>query len=79
MSQVSKQFTFSAGEVITANEHNSNFDDIYDEFNGNISNTNISNSAAISGSKINPAFGSQDITGKNITITTTIITIIVSR
>ena len=52
MAQVPKTFTFSAGEVITANEHNTNFDDIYDEFNGNISNTNISNSAGIVYSKL---------------------------
>jgi len=53
MSQVQKQFTFSSGAVVVASEHNTNFDDIYNEFNGNISNTNISGSAAIAYSKLN--------------------------
>lgn len=52
MSIVSKPNTFSPGATIVAAEHNDNFNTIYNEFNGNISNGNISNSASISYSKL---------------------------
>lgn len=52
MGLVSKPYTFSAGAVIIASEHNSDFDTIYNCINGNISNANISNSAAIAYSKL---------------------------
>ena len=38
MGVISKPNTFSAGATIIASEHNSNFDTIYNEFNGNIEN-----------------------------------------
>lgn len=44
--------TFSAGELIIAAEHNQNFTTIYSEFNGNISNANISDTAAIVDTKL---------------------------
>lgn len=53
MSVISKPNTFSPGATIVAAEHNDNFNTIYNEFNGNISNANISNSAAIAYSKLN--------------------------
>jgi len=52
MALISKPNTFSAGNTIVASEHNSNFDTIYNEFNGSISNANISNTAAIVDSKL---------------------------
>ncbi len=52
MATKAKPFTFSSGATIIASEHNSNFDTIYDEFNGNIDNANIKANAAIAGSKI---------------------------
>jgi hypothetical protein len=52
MALISKPFTFSAGAVIVASEHNSNFDTLYNEFNGDITNANISGSAAITDSKL---------------------------
>lgn len=55
MAIVSKPYTFSAGASIIASEHNSNFDTLYNDYNGNITNANISNSAAISYSKLNLA------------------------
>ncbi len=55
MGLVSKPYTFSAGASIIASEHNSNFDTIYNSHNGNISNSNISNSAAIAYSKLSLA------------------------
>ena len=55
MGLVSKPYTFSAGASIIASEHNSNFDTIYNSHNGNISNSNISTSAAIAYSKLSLA------------------------
>ena len=52
MSIIVKPYTFSAGATIIAAEHNSNFDTIYSDFNGNITNANLSASAAIALSKI---------------------------
>lgn len=52
MSIISKPYTFSAGTVIVAAEHNSNFDTIYSDYNGNITNANISASAAIVDTKL---------------------------
>lgn len=40
------------GSVIVASEHNTNFDTIYNEFNGSISNANISSTAAIGNAKL---------------------------
>jgi len=40
-----KQNTFTKGATIVASEHNQNYNDIYDEFNGNIDNDNIKASA----------------------------------
>lgn len=45
--------TFSAGATIIASQHNSNFSTIYNDYNGNIDNNNISASAAIAYSKLN--------------------------
>lgn len=53
MSLISIPYTFSAGAVIIASQHNSNFSTIATDYNGNIDNNNISASAAISYSKLN--------------------------
>lgn len=45
--------TFSAGAVIIASQHNSNFTTIYSDYNGNIDNTNIAPAAAIAYTKLN--------------------------
>jgi hypothetical protein len=50
---VSKPFTFSPSTLAKSSEVNSNFDTLYNEFNGNISDANISSIAAIQQSKIN--------------------------
>jgi len=49
---ITKNNTFTSGTTAVAGEVNANFDTIYSEFNGSISNTNISGSAAIVGSKL---------------------------
>ena len=53
MGLISKDNEFSAGATIVASEHNDNFDTMYNAFNGNIANANISDSAAIAYSKLN--------------------------
>lgn len=55
MAIINIPFTFSAGAVIIASQHNSNFSIIYSDYNGNIDNSNISASAAIAYSKLNLA------------------------
>lgn len=52
MALISKTHTFSAGATIVASEHNTNYDTIYNDYNGNITNANISGSAAIAASKL---------------------------
>jgi len=52
MALIVKPNTFSSGAVITASEHNENDDTIYNDYNGNITNVNISGSAAIANTKL---------------------------
>jgi len=51
MASITKSFTFSSGAVIVAAEHNSNFDVIFNDYNGNIGDANFP-SDAISDSKL---------------------------
>ena len=53
MSTITKPNTFTAGTTIRAAQVNSNFDTIYNDYNGNITNANIKSDAAIVGSKLN--------------------------
>ena len=50
---ISKPYTFSVGATVIASEHNANFDIIYADYNGNITNTNLSGSAGITDDKLN--------------------------
>lgn len=52
MATITKPYTFSAGATIIAAEHNSNFDTIYSDYNGNITNANLSASAAVVDTKL---------------------------
>jgi hypothetical protein len=61
MAIISKTFTFSAGEVISASEHNTNFDTLYNLVNANIDNVNIKTGAGIENSKLNLASISQAV------------------
>lgn len=65
MAVITKPNTFTAGATIVASEHNDNFDTIYNEFNGSISNANVDSSAAIANSKLNLASISQAVTFTN--------------
>ena len=71
MGLITKPYTLSAGATIYASEHNDNYDTIYNEFNGSISNANISGSAAIAGSKINTDFSTQNVLAGAVTHTVT--------
>lgn len=57
MSIISIPFTFSAGAVIIASQHNTNFSTIYSDYNGNIDNNNIVASAGIVYSKLSLSGG----------------------
>jgi hypothetical protein len=52
MALITKPHTFAASAVIVASEHNSNFDTIYNDYNGNITNANCSNSMALVDTKL---------------------------
>lgn len=52
MSIIVLPYTFSVGAVIIAAQHNSNFQTIYNDYNGNITDVNIASNAAIGYSKL---------------------------
>lgn len=52
MALITIPYIFSAGAVIIASQHNSNFSTISTDYNGNITNDNISASAAIVDTKL---------------------------
>ncbi len=52
MGIATKTHTFVAGAIIVASEHNTNFDTIYNAFNGNIDNANIAGGAGIVDTKL---------------------------
>lgn len=72
MALINKPYTFSAGATIVAAEHNSNFDTVYNEFNGLISNANISGSAAITDSKLSQITTAGKVSGAAITLLTSV-------
>ena len=61
MATISKNNTFSAGATIIASEHNDNFDTIYNDYNGNVTNANIASGAAIGNAKLNLASIAQNV------------------
>ena len=62
MGIITKPTTFVDGTVPTAAQFNGDFDTIYSEFNGNITNANVSASAAIALSKISGESSSASLT-----------------
>lgn len=68
MAIISKPNTFFNGATIQAAEENSNFDTIYNDYNGNITGSNISASAAIAASKLNLASIAQTITMASVAL-----------
>jgi hypothetical protein len=62
MATITLPNTFTAGTTIVSADVNSNFSTIYNDYNGNITNANISASAAISDTKLDLASIAQDVT-----------------
>lgn len=52
MGLITKSFTFTAGNNIVASEHNSNFDTLYNEINGQLDNNNLKAGAGIANTKL---------------------------
>lgn len=67
MSLISIPNVFTVGAVIIASQHNSNFSTIYSDYNGNITDANISASAAISDSKLAQITTASKISGAALT------------
>ena len=67
MSLLVKNYTFSAGAIIYAAEHNDNFDTIFNGFNGNIDNSNIKAGAAIVDTKLNQITTAGKVHGSSLT------------
>jgi len=67
-----KQNTFTKGATIVASEHNQNYNDIYDEFNGNIDNDNIKASAGIVDTKLAQITTTGKVSGASITLMTSL-------
>lgn len=68
MALINKPYTFSAGATIVAAEHNSNADTIYNDYNGNITNANLSASAAITDSKLAQLTTAGKVSGASLTL-----------
>lgn len=52
MAIIVKNNTFSAGAVIVASEHNANFDTVFNDYNGNVTNANCAAGMALDLSKL---------------------------
>ena len=91
MASITKPHTFSSGTDAKSSEVNNNFDTIYNDYNGNITNANIAAGAAIAGSKLDlsapgtiggttPGIATfTNVTATNITATTTAFTTCISK
>lgn len=72
MALIAKPNTFTAGTTIQSGQVNSNFDTVYNEFNGSISNTNISASAAIVDTKLAQITTASKVSGAALTSLTSV-------
>ena len=72
MAIIVKPYTFSAGAVIVAAEHNDNYNTIYNDYNGNITNANLSGSAAIADSKLTQITTASKVSGAAVTLLTSL-------
>lgn len=71
MAAVSKPFTFSAGAVIIASQHNSNFDTLYNLVNGSLDATNLASNAAIADTQLGQITTAGKVIGAAITLAST--------
>lgn len=67
MSLISIPNTFTVGAVIIASQHNSNFSTIYSDYNGNITDANISASASITDTKLGQITTASKVSGAALT------------
>ena len=67
MSLINIPNTFTVGAVIIASQHNSNFSTIYSDYNGGITNDNLSASAAIADTKLANITTAGKVSGASIT------------
>ena len=67
MALITKTHTFSAGAAIIAAQHNTNFDTIYNDYNGNITNANIAAAAAIADTKLAQITTASKVSGTALT------------
>ena len=67
MALITKTFTFSAGATIVAAEHNTNFDTLYNDYNGNITNANVASGAAIVDTKLAQITTANKVSGAALT------------
>ena len=71
MGIITKTKTWADAENVTYTDLNSDFDNLYNEFNGNIDNANIKAGAGISASKLDSSVvtttGAQTLTNKTLT------------
>ena len=72
MATITKNHTFTAGTTILSAEVNANFDTIYNDYNGGITNANISGSAAIADSKLAQITTASKVSGAALTSLTSI-------
>lgn len=72
MALVTKPNTFSSGASIVASEHNANFDTIYNDYNGNITDANCSASMNLSSSKLAQITTAGKVSGAAITLLTSV-------
>lgn len=67
MSLISVPNVFTVGATIVASQHNSNFSTIYNDYNGNITTANISNSAAITDTQLSQIITAGKVSGAALT------------
>jgi hypothetical protein len=73
MSIIIKPFTFSAGATIVASEHNSNFNTIYNDYNGSISSVNFMSNLNLPDSQLAQITSASKVHGSAITGLTSLV------
>lgn len=68
MATITKPNTFSAGATIFASAHNENFDTIYNDYNGNITNANVAAGASITDTKLAQITTAAKVSGASLTV-----------
>jgi hypothetical protein len=67
MALVTKPYTFTVGATIIAAQHNSNFDTLYNDYNGNITSANLSPTFSLTDSQVGQISTYGKIRGSAIT------------